>query len=83
MNNQALRAFPVILEFAQHSIFGILQSIVCKRNNSFELIKKATTRLLLLLRRLGSNADALVSMLTSRLCRDRQHQRYDCWNVFL
>ena len=55
MNNQALRAFPVILEFAQHSIFGILQSIVCKRNNSFELIKKATTGLLLLLRRLGSN----------------------------
>ena len=46
MNDYALRAFPEALGFVQHDIFGISLNKVCKRNNTSELIKKATTGLL-------------------------------------
>ena len=53
MTDSLLRAFPVALEFIQHSIFGMPQNKVCKRSRTFELIKKATTRLLFAVAKAG------------------------------
>ena len=53
MNDYALRAFPEALAFVQHNIFGISLNKVCKRNNTSELIKKATTGLLFAVAKAG------------------------------
>lgn len=53
MNDYVLRAFPEALAFVQHNIFGIPLNKVCKRNNTFELIKKATTGLLFAVAKAG------------------------------